>query len=201
MATPGQTRSWRGHKTLSTRLPMVSMSRASESLVGAWVIRVRGRLFLLMMARPQSSKACSIGSISRKQVGHGTTTGSYASRICFCTAAAIYRYVGKRSRLAAECCFHKFFLGVEGRGFPECPAYKKAVTFPSGATNDICPPLWIPTHPHPHIEPVLEYSNVGGSHHLIAGQSVFHLYDQRCSALSSWRQHIASVRPATFYGP
>ena len=31
-------------------------------------------------------------------------------------------YMGKRSRLAAECCFHKFFLGVKGRGFPECPA-------------------------------------------------------------------------------
>ena len=45
-------------------------------------------------------------------------------------------YMGKRSRLAAECCFHKFFLGVEGRGFPECP-----VTFPSGATNDVFPPL------------------------------------------------------------
>ena len=25
-------------------------------------------------------------------------------------------------RLAVECCFHKFFLGVEGRGFPECLA-------------------------------------------------------------------------------
>ena len=57
--------------TLSTRLPMVSMSRASESLVGAWVksCRVRGRLSMLMMARPKSSKACSIGSISREQVG------------------------------------------------------------------------------------------------------------------------------------
>ena len=31
-------------------------------------------------------------------------------------------YMGKRSRLAAECSFHKFFIGVEGRGFPECPA-------------------------------------------------------------------------------
>ena len=32
-------------------------------------------------------------------------------------------YMGKRNRLAsAECCFHKFFLGVEGSGFPECPA-------------------------------------------------------------------------------
>ena len=34
-------------------------------------------------------------------------------------------YMGKRSRLAAECCFHKFLLGVEGRGFPECPATKR----------------------------------------------------------------------------
>ena len=31
----------------------------------------RGRLFLSMMARPKSSKACLIGSISREQVGHG----------------------------------------------------------------------------------------------------------------------------------
>ena len=31
-------------------------------------------------------------------------------------------YMGKRSRFAAECCFHKFFLGVEVRGFPEFPA-------------------------------------------------------------------------------
>ena len=101
------------------RLPMVSMSRASESLVGAWAnsCRVRGRLSLLMVARPKSSKACSIGSISREQVGHGTSTGPYASRNYFPAAA-----MGKRSRLAAECCFHKFFLGVEDRGFPECPA-------------------------------------------------------------------------------
>ena len=34
-------------------------------------------------------------------------------------------YMGKRSRLAAECCLHKFFLGVEGRGFPECPATRR----------------------------------------------------------------------------
>ena len=72
MATPGRTRSSSGHRTLSTRLPMVSMSRASKSLVGAWAnsCRVRGRLSLLMMAQPKSSKACSIGSISREQVGH-----------------------------------------------------------------------------------------------------------------------------------
>ena len=72
MATPGRTRSSRGHRTLSTRLPMVSMSRASESLVGAWAnsCRVRGRLSLLMMARPKSSKACSIGSICFKKFFH-----------------------------------------------------------------------------------------------------------------------------------
>ena len=46
-------------------------------------------LFLLMMAPPKSSKECSIGSISREQVGHGTSTGPYASRNSF-TAAAIY---------------------------------------------------------------------------------------------------------------
>ena len=91
MATPGRTRSSRGHRTLSTRLHMVSMSRASESLVGAWAnsCRVRGRLSLLMMARTKSSKACSIGSISGEQVGHGTSTSPYASRNSF-TAAAIY---------------------------------------------------------------------------------------------------------------
>ena len=123
MATPGRTKSSRGHRTLSTRLPMVSMSRASEYLVGAYSnsCRVRGRLSLLMMARPNSSKAYSIGmigSISREQVGHGTSTGPYASRNYF-TATTI---MGKRSRLAAECCFQKFFLDVEGRGFTECPA-------------------------------------------------------------------------------
>ena len=91
MATPGGTRSSRGHRTLSTRLPMVSMSRASESLVGAWAnsCRVTGRLSMLMMARQKSSKACSIGSISREQVGHGTSTSPYASRNSL-TAAAIY---------------------------------------------------------------------------------------------------------------
>ena len=108
-------------------------------------------------------------------------------------------YMGKRSRLAAECCVHKFLLGVEGRGVPEYNVqlymYMKALKFPSGTTNDVFPPLWIPTHTT--IEPVPEYSNVRGSHHLIVGQSVVHLYDQRCSALSSWRQHIASVRSAT----
>ena len=120
MATPNRTRSSRGHRTLSTRLPMDSVSRASESLVGARAIscRVRSRLSLLMMARPNLSKTCSIWSRSREHVGHGTSTGPYATRMLF-TAAAIY---GQTSRFAAECCFHKFFLGVDGRGFPECPA-------------------------------------------------------------------------------
>ena len=113
-------------------------------------------------------------------------------------------YMGKRSRLAGECCFHKFFLGVEGRGFPECPATWRRWRFHPE------PPMtfssFMNTDPYHHwaaitIEPVPEYSNVGGSHHLIAGQSVFHLYDQGCSALSSSRQHIASVRPATFLRP
>ena len=91
MATPDQTRSLIGHRTLSTRLPMVVMSRASESLVGAWdnSCKVRGRLPLLLMARAKSSKACSINN---------------------------------RSRLTAEYFFHQFFLRVEGRGSPECPA-------------------------------------------------------------------------------
>ena len=50
-------------------------------------------------------------------------------------------YMGKRSRLAAECCFHEFFLGVEGKGFSRMSSYMKALTFPSGATNDVFPPL------------------------------------------------------------
>ena len=120
MATPGRTRSSRGHRTLSTRLPMVSMSRASESLVGAWAnsCRVRDRLSLLMMALPKSSKACSIGSISREQVGHVPAPAHMPQEIL----SLQQPYMGKRSRLAAECCFHKFFLGVEGRGLPECSA-------------------------------------------------------------------------------
>ena len=96
-------RSSRGRRTVSTRLPMVSMSRASESLVRArsynslvraWAnsCRVRGRLSLFMMARPKSSKECSIGSISREQVGHGTSTSPYTSRNYF-TAAAIWANV------------------------------------------------------------------------------------------------------------
>ena len=81
MATSGRTRSPRGHRTLPTRLPMVSMSRASKSLVGSWAnsCRVRGRLSLLMMARPKSSNACSIGSISREQEGHGTSSHIWAN--------------------------------------------------------------------------------------------------------------------------
>ena len=203
MATPGRARSSRGQRTLSSRLSMVSMSRASESLVGAWAnsCRVRGRLSLLMIAQPKSPKACSIGSISREQVSHGTSTGPYASSNSF-TAAAIYGQT--YSRLAAECCFHKFFLRVEGRDFPECPATRRRWRFHPEPPMT-CFLLYeyrpIPPLSRHHIEPVPEYSNVGGSHHLIAGQSVFHLYDQGCSALSSWRQHIASVRPAIFYAP
>ena len=34
-------------------------------------------------------------------------------------------YMGKRCRLAAECCFHKLFLGVEGIRFSECPATQR----------------------------------------------------------------------------
>ena len=90
--------------------------------------------------------------------------------------------MGKRSRLAAECYFHKFFLRVEDRGFPKCPATWRRWRFHPE------PPMTCfllyeyrsipPLHRH-HIEPVPEYSNVGAFHHLIAGQSVFHLYDHR----------------------
>ena len=121
MATPGRTRSSRGHRTLSTRLPMVSMSRATESLFGAWAnsCRVRGKLSLLMMARPKSSKACSIGSISREPVGHMVPAPAHMLQEIISLQQP---YIGKRSRIAVECCFHKYFLCVEGRGFPECPA-------------------------------------------------------------------------------
>ena len=40
MATPGGSRSSRSRRTLSTRLPMVSMSSASESLVEPGLINV-----------------------------------------------------------------------------------------------------------------------------------------------------------------
>ena len=88
MATPGRTRSTRGHRTLSTRLTMVSMSRASKSLVRAWAnsCRVRGRLFLLMMARLKSSNACSIGSICREQDGHGTSTAHMLQEFFHCSS-------------------------------------------------------------------------------------------------------------------
>ena len=56
-------------------------------------------------------------------------------------------YMSKCSPLAAECCFHKFFLGVEDSSrFSRMSSYMKALTFPSGATNDVFPPLWLPTH-------------------------------------------------------
>ena len=83
-------------------------------------------------------------------------------------------------------------------------SYTKALTFPSGATNDVflpCDNRPMPPLSRHHIDPIPERSNVRGSHHLIDGQSVFHLYDQRCSAISSWRKHIASVWAATFYAP
>ena len=180
------------------------MSRASESLIGAWAnsCRVRGRLSLLMMAPSNSSKACSIRSISSEQDCHGTSTDPYMLQEIIISLQQ--PYMGKLSRLAAECCLHKLFIGVEGRGFPECLATwrrwrfhpKPPMTFYFMYEYRPIPPL-----SRHHIELVPEYSNVGGSHHSIAGQSVFHLYDQRCSALSSWRQHIASVRSGTFYAP
>ena len=82
-----------GHQEVAEHCPqpMVSMASASECLVGAWAnsCKVGGKLSLLMMARPKSSKACSIGSISREQAGHGTITSPCATRNYF-TAAAIY---------------------------------------------------------------------------------------------------------------
>ena len=73
--------------------------------------------------------------------------------------------MGKRtcSHLAAECYVHNFFIGVEGSGVPESPATLKALTFPSGATNDVffryeyrpIPPL-----SRHHIEPVPECNHV-----------------------------------------
>ena len=142
MATPGWTKSSRGHRTLSTRLPMVSLSRASESLVGAWAnsCRVRGRLSLLMMARPKSSKACSIWSISREQVGHGTSTVPYASnKKLFHCNSHIWSNV-------AECCFRKLFIGVEGRDFPECAATWRRWRFHPEPPMTCFLLLWIPTH-------------------------------------------------------
>ena len=106
--------------------------------------------------------------------------------------------MGKHSRFAAECCFHKFFLRVEGRDFPECPATRRRWRFhpePPMAFFLLYEYRPIPPLSRHHTEPVPEYSNVGGSHHLIAGQSVFHLYDQGCSVLSSWRQHMKTLIP------
>ena len=144
IVTPGRTRSSRGHRTLSTRLPMVSMSRASESLVGAWAYscRVKDRLSMLMMARPKASKECVIGSISREQVGHGTSTGPYASRNYF-TAAAIY---GQTWSSCSRMLFPYVLPWFGRQRFSRMSSYMKALTFPSGATNDVFPPLWIPAH-------------------------------------------------------
>ena len=204
-ATPGRTRASRGRRTLSTRLPMVAINVQSvrESWVRAWAnsCRVRGRLSLLMMARPKSTKACSIGSISRsKRVMVPTTAHILQQKKFFCSS----QYTGKRCRLAAECCFYKLFLGVEGISFPECPATWRCWRFhpePPVTFFFLYEDRPIPPLSRHHIEPVPEYSNVGGSHHLVDGQSVFHLCDQGCSALSSWRQHITSVLAATFYAP
>ena len=145
---------------------------ASESLVGAWAnsCRVRGRLSLLMMTRPKSSKACSRGSISSfsSKWVMVPAPAHITSRIFYHCSS----HMGKRSSLEAECCFHKFFLGVPRQRFSKMSSYMKALTFPSGATNGVFPPLWVPIPYLPlsrhHIVPVSEYSNVGGSHHLIA---------------------------------
>ena len=104
MATPGRTWSPRGRRTLSTRFP--------KSLVGAWAnsCRVRGRLSLVMMARPKSSKACSIGSIPREQV------------MVPAPAHMLQEIISLQQPYMDKCCFHKFFLGVKGRSFPEYPA-------------------------------------------------------------------------------
>ena len=163
-----------------------------RSLAWANSCRVRGRLSPLMMAWPKSSNACSIGSISRGQ-----------RPICFkkffhCSSHIWTNVVVLQPNVVS---IFKFFLGVEGRGVPEYPATWRRWRFHPE------PPMTffllyeyrpIPPLSRHHIEPVPEYSNVGGSHNLTVWQSVFHLYDQRCSALSSWRQHIASVRSATF---
>ena len=185
MATPGRTRSSRGHITLSTRLPMVSMSRASGSLVGAWSnsCRVSGRLSLLMMARPKSSKAGSIGS--REQVVHGTRTspGHMLQEFVHCSSHIWANVVVLQPNVVSISSSL-----VWRQRFSRMSSYMKALTFPSGATNDgfiLYENRTIPPLSRYHIEPVPEYSNVGGSHRLIAGQSVFHLYDQKCSVLSS----------------
>ena len=130
------------------------------------------------MARPKSSKACSIGSISRGQ-------GSWYQHrpICFKKFFHCSSYIWANVVI---------FLGVEGRDIPEYPATWRRWRFhPEPMTFSLLYEYRpIPPFSRHHIEPVPEYSNVGGSHHLIiAGQSVFHLYDQGCSALSSRRQH------------
>ena len=154
-----------------------------------------------MIARPKSSKACSIGSISREQVSHGTSTGPYASRNSF-TAAAIYGanvVVLQPNVVSISSSFvwkAEIFQNVQLQEGVDGSIWSHQMTFFLLYEYRPIPPL-----SRHHIDPVPEYSKVGGSHHLIAGQSVFHLDDQGCSALSSWRQHIASVRPASFYAP
>ena len=90
-------------------------------------------------------------------------------------------YMGKRCRLAAECCFHKFFLAVVGSSFPECPATRRRGLFhPEPPMTFVLPYVYRPITPlsRHQIEPVPECSDVGDSHHLIDGQSVFHPHDQ-----------------------
>ena len=153
MATPGRTRTSRGHITLSTGLPMVSMPRESESLVGAWAnsCRVRGRLSLLMMARPKSSKTCSIGFISREQVGQGTSTSPYASRKSFHCSSHIWGNVVVLQPNVVSICSSlvwkaEVFLNIQLHEGVSIRSHHRPI-----------PPL-----SRHHIEPVPEYSNVGG---------------------------------------
>ena len=77
---------------------MVSMPRASEFLVGAWANYPKhaqwGRYLESKWVMVPAPAHMLQEILSLQQP-----------------------YMGKRSRLAAECCFHKFFLGVEGRCF------------------------------------------------------------------------------------
>ena len=70
------------------------------------------------MAWPKSSKACSVGPY----LGSKWVVVPAPAHIPQEILSLQQPYMGKCCRLAARCCFHKFFLHVEGRGFPECPA-------------------------------------------------------------------------------
>ena len=103
---------------LSTRLPVVSMSRGSESLVGAWAnsCRVRGRLSLWHdQSHPNHAQ-------QGQYLGSKWVMVPAPAHMLQEILSLQQPYMGKRSRFAAKCCFHKFFIGVEGRDFPECPA-------------------------------------------------------------------------------